>query len=303
MTGRYPSGSMKFLIKLLLVGLVGLFFLGLAAKLTLAPATRAGVEKGAGSALGVGASLADVTAGLGLGSSSIGLSGLAFESPKEFPDAPLLDVGEASVDVGTFSLLSDTIRVPSIRLDGLRLHILQDGTRSNLRPILDRIRNAGAGESEQAAEEEGKEKGSSKKLSFGTVSVSGVGVSLSLKGVPGLEEKNYNWTAPAFELDLSDEANQARVDSIEDLAQRLVEELAQRGMEAAGGSLPPEVSTVIQGDLSLKGATDALLKQAEGKLGEKVQGELDGVLDGKLDGVLDGKLDGALDGLFGGKKK
>lgn len=295
---------MKFLIKLLLIGLVGLVFLGLAAKLSLAPAARVGVEKGAGSALGVGASLSDVSAGLGLSSSSIGLEGLALASPEGFADTPLLDVGEAAVDVGTFSLLSDTIQIPAIRLDGLRLHLVQDGTRSNLRPVLDRIREAASSGSATGGDEaQTKEEGQGKKLAFGTVSVAGVGVSLDLKGVPGLEDKSYEWTAPSFEIDLSDEANRQRVDSIEDLAQRLVEELAQRGMAAAGGSLPPEISAVIQGGMSLEKATGALLNQATDAIGGKVQEELDGVLNGELDGMLKGKVDGALDGIFGGKKK
>ncbi len=290
---------MKTLIKLLIILVIGAGLLGLAATLMLPSAARVGVEKGAGSALGVGATLVDVNAGVGPSKTEFGLEGLALENPDGFGETPLLDIGEATVGVGTLSLLSDTIEVPAIRLDGLKLNLVQNGMQSNLGQVLDHIRSKQKGADESSPEPGGEEENtdseedsssSGKRLAFGTVSVSGVGARLELRGIPGMDDKVQEWTAPAFEMDLSDEANRARVDSIEDLAEELLKEIAQRTLGASSDDIPPAVLNVLNGSTSIKDAGDALLDEAKGKLEEETE---------KLKDEAKKQLGGALEGLLG----
>lgn len=288
---------MKTLIKLLVILVLGAGLLGLAASLMLPSAARVGVEKGAGSALGVGATLVDVNAGIGPSNTEFGLEGLALQNPEGFGETPLLDIGEATVGVGTFSLLSDTIEVPAIRLDGLKLNLVQDGMKSNLGQVLDHIRSRqqGADASSPApggeeTNEEGDAGSGGKRLAFGTVSVSGVGARLELRGIPGIEDKVQEWTAPAFEMDLSDEANRERVQSIEDLAEELLKEIAQRTLGASSDDIPPAVLQVLNGSTSLKDAGDALIEEAKGKLEQETD---------KLKDEAKKQIGGALEGLLG----
>ncbi|MFT7678410.1 MAG: hypothetical protein ACI8QC_002400 [Planctomycetota bacterium] len=296
---------MKFLVKLLVIGILGFVVLAVGGYLALPSVARTGVEQGAGSALGIKASLADVVAGFGLGNTEVGIQGLVLESPEGFGGAPLLEIGEASATVGTFSLLSDTVRIPGITLTGLKFHLIQDGLNSNLKPVLDRISEqassseADTSESADTSTEEAHESpkeeedaGSSKVLAFGDISLSEIGFSLELKGVPGMEAKRFEWTAPPFEFNLSDKAERANVRSVGDLAERIIEELEARGMAAAEGVLPPKVLALLNSDSGLGGAADQLLDQGKDKLKE---------LEGELKDDLKGDLKGAVNDLFGGK--
>ena len=82
-------------------------------------------------------------------------------------------------------------------------------------------------------------------------------------------------------MDLSDEANRARVDSVEDLAEELIQQIAQRAL-GSNAELPEPVRAVLQGTSSLEDAGDALIDGAKDKLKETVGKELGGALDGLL---------------------
>lgn len=295
---------MKFLVKLLVIGILGFAILAIGGRLALPSVARAGVEQGADSALGVHASLDDVVAGIGMGSTSLGLKGLVLDSPEGFAGAPLLEIGEATVDVGTFSLLSDTVRVPGITLRGLKLHLIQDGMKSNIKPVLDRIRelaqekgkeptddSAGAPQPEPQTPDKTESDSndeSSKVLAFGNVSLSEIGFSLELKGIPGMQAQNFEWTAPAFDFDLSDKADRARVRTVGHLSARIIEELEARGMAAAEDILPATVLSILKGDTKIDGAVDELLDDGKGKL-KQLQGELEADVKDDLKGIFGGK--------------
>lgn len=295
---------MKFLVKLVAVGVLGFAMLAIGGHLALPSVARAGVEHGADMALGVHATLEDVVAGFGLGNTSLGIKGLVLESPEGFGGAPLLEIGEASIQVGTFSLLSDTVRVPDITLSGLKLHLIQDGLNSNLKPVLDRIHElaqSAAGEQDDETQpapdapdqdDADSDAESSKALAFGNVSLSEIGFTLELKGVPGMQPQSFEWIAPAFEFDLSDKASRARVRTVGDLSARIIEELESRGMAAAEGVLPAHVLSLLKGETNLKGVADELLDDGKAKLKE---------LQDELEADLKDNLKGNLKDLFGGK--
>ncbi len=121
---------------LVLVFLVGLVLvLGLAAVWFGDSLATGAVERAATNALGVPTELGEMR--LGVFDGRVDLADLRIDNPDGFDQEHLLTLGSAGLAVAPWSLLSDTVRVPEIRLSGLRLHLQQAGVRSNIQSILE----------------------------------------------------------------------------------------------------------------------------------------------------------------------
>ncbi len=258
----------KLVIRLTLLGLVLFIALAIAIGVSVKPAARTAVEFGGTTALGVPTTLGGVQLGLGLGRSKVGLEDLVVQNPKGFDGPAFLDLGEASVEVDTMSLLGDTVRVPRINLTGLKLRVVQNGKHSNLVPIVQHLRQqleGGAAAEPAGSEDAG---GSGKGLAVDLIHIAGVEAEFDLRGVPGIAEV-YHFKVPDFDVDLTEEGQATRKRKAEELIAEVVDELVKKSFLAANTEVPAEVTALLQGGLSF----DSIVDQAQSMLGTKVDEE------------------------------
>jgi len=127
----------KVLKKVLIALAVIIVILVLAVYLFGGRAVSLGIEKGASKVLKVKVALRDVQLGLLRG--KIGINDLEIGNPEGYSSKNLLKLGNASVKAEMGSLLSDTVNIQEIKLDGIELTIEQKGLSTNLKDLLDNI--------------------------------------------------------------------------------------------------------------------------------------------------------------------
>ena len=100
---------------------------------------RSAVESASERSLGVPTAIARMQVDL-LGQ-SLALSGYRVSNPEGYGDDPFFRIGKGSVEVQGGTVLSDRIRVPQLRLEGVELSLRQRGTDANYRTVLDHVRS------------------------------------------------------------------------------------------------------------------------------------------------------------------
>jgi hypothetical protein len=153
-------------IVILLVVLIAVFYLAGTGLI------KSGVQKAAGSALGVPVSIKGIN--LSILQGHLGINGLVVKNPPDYANATLLELGKATVDLDIGSLMSDTVKIKLVKLDGTKLTIEQKGLSNNLKEILDRLPKA-----EPKPEEEGKN------LHIDRLEITNTNVNVKLLPVPG----------------------------------------------------------------------------------------------------------------------
>lgn len=98
---------------------------------------KSGVEKAASSALGVPVTIKGIT--LSILQGHVSVKGLVVKNPPGYANETLLELGEATVNLDIGSLMSDTVNIQLIKLDGMKLTIEQKGLSNNLKEILDKL--------------------------------------------------------------------------------------------------------------------------------------------------------------------
>ena len=286
---------MKLILKIAIIVLIGMGLLVTAGYFMLPPAARGAIEQGTGSALGTSTHLKGIDAGFGL-NTSLGIKGFTAEQPAGFEGPPLLEIGSISVGVDLLSTLSDTIRIPEVSLDGLHLRLVQNGKESNFMQVYESLSKiADAGGSDEPSEEDDSSPG--KSIEIGLVKVSGVGATFDLTGIPGID-KSYSFEIPAFEIDLSNEANESRFQNIEQATASVVSKLIESTIAQAQAQVSPELALLIGGDVA---GLQERVNQELGKLKGKAKAELD-VLQQKASNQLQEKLGEKLGDALGSEK-
>lgn len=327
----------KFLFKISVVLFIGLGLLILAGSMLLAPASRAAVTRGARAGLGVEASLGDIDAGLGASTSSLSIRDLVIDNPDGIrASGPFLAIGELSTGVETLSVLSSTVKVPTITLDGLHLRLALDGKRSNVGEILGHVRSlesetrewkdpSDAGASEGGGSEPGKEDGprgdaEAKTLMVGRLKVQEVKLSAEVNGLGSLNSSR-TLELPPLDFDITsaiqeylaaqEGPRQGDGVTMAEFTGILVDELVARGLEAAQDDLPPEVVHLLSGGLTglderAREILDQHLEEAVSRIEDEANALEDGLRD-EVDRELDkqrSRLEEAanqkLKGLLGG---
>jgi len=131
-------------------GLVVLVLIALGTAAALALGTRLvkkGVAYGSQQATGLQAQVGGV--GLGLLSGRLGVSGLDLANPEGF-DGDFLRLGNLTVQVSLPSLRDPVVEVPELTLDVLEIQLLQQGGKSNYRPVLDGLKRSGGKQDKHA---------------------------------------------------------------------------------------------------------------------------------------------------------
>jgi hypothetical protein len=210
---------MKTAIKILIGLLVILVALFAVLELSLDKIVHAGFNAAAPAALGVKASLDGAKISLVRGEAS--LSGLHIGNPEGFKTDGLFDLASASVHIDNSTLLSDTIVIKEIAIDGLVVTYEKGLLNSNLGALIDSLSSgkeekpAQAGAAGEKPKEEKAEK-PAKKVIIEKLSITGSKMNFSITGVSG---KAMSIPLPAITLtDLGkDKEGVTPVEAIQDV--------------------------------------------------------------------------------------
>ena len=191
---------MKIMIRLALPGLVLIAVAAIALYNILPAASKAALQYGSQSALGVQATIEEVPLSLSASSARVGMNGLLIPNPPGFGESAFLRVGHASVELETFSVLKDVIQIKEIRLEGTELRLLLKGTASNLQWFLKQVSSTGGDRETQENLPAGDDPGPL--LAVDQVVVSGLRASLTIEDLP-LGVGSWEVTLPPLQLNLS----------------------------------------------------------------------------------------------------
>jgi hypothetical protein len=137
---------------------------------------KSGVEKAASSTLGVPVTIKSID--LSILSGRVNIKGLVVKNPPGYVNETLLELGEGTVNLDIGSLMSDTVKIQLIKLDGTKLTMEQKGLSNNLKEILDNLPKG-----EKKAEPKPEEKG--KNLHINRLEITSTNVRVKLLPVPG----------------------------------------------------------------------------------------------------------------------
>ena len=138
---------------------------------------KTGIEAAATKTLGVPVTVKDIDLSILRGQAKI--QGLVVKNPPGYANENLLELGEGVVDLDIGSLMSDTVKIKLIKLDGTKLTMEQKGLTNNLKEILDRLPKEGQPETKPAVEEKGKD------LHIDRLEITNTNVKVKLLPVPG----------------------------------------------------------------------------------------------------------------------
>jgi hypothetical protein len=245
-------------IVILLVVLIAVFYLAGTSII------KSGVEKAASSALGVPVTVKGIN--LSILQGHIGIKGLVIKNPQGYENPTLLELGEATVNLDIGSLMSDTVKIQLIKLDGTKLTIEQKGISNNLKEILDKL-----------PKEEKKE---GKNLHINRLEITNTNVRVKLLPVPGKSD------TVSLKLDpiVMDNLGTDKKLSVGVLTAKVLEAIATGIAKQGAGVLPDDMVKGIGSSLKQaaeigKAATEEGKKALEsGK--EAVEG-IKGLLGGK----------------------
>ena len=282
----------KLILKALLVLGLGLVALAGAGLFAVPPAVKVAVERGSSHAFGVPTRLGAVQASPGLGTTTVGFQDYEVSSPEGFEE-PLLTFGRFEAGVGTRSLVGPVKELGVLRIEDLRLTILQDGLRSNLAPILSRARSSvGGGPADAGAEpadsdDPGADRSGADdaspgpRLRLGRIRISGIAARLKVSGIPGLEPVDETVTLPTFDEDWSERCGDEGV-TVAELSALLLEDLERRALVALDGEVPAEVVEAVR--TGLEAGLEGLLEDATNGLEDLIEESAGGLLEGVLGG-------------------
>ena len=137
---------------------------------------RVGVEKAATGALGVPVTVKHI--GLSILGGKVKIQGLVVKNPPGYANETLLELGEGVVKLNIGSLMSNTVKVKLIKLDGTKLTIEQKGLTNNLKEVLDKLPKEGK-EAAPKTEKPGKN------LNINKLEITNTNVRVKLLPIPG----------------------------------------------------------------------------------------------------------------------
>jgi hypothetical protein len=209
-------------------------------------ALKTGIEKAATKTLNVGVSVADVD--LSIAGGKVGLQNLIINNPPGYQHDRLLELKSAKIEVDVWSLLSDTVKIKEIKLDGANVVLEQKGLSNNIKDVMKSI----PAKDKQPAEP------SVKKLHIDNLEITNTMVKVKLLPIPGKADTLTLKLAPIKMTDLGgdNKLNTAALSSKILLA--ITEGIAKQGT----GLLPKEMIDSLASELKRVGdLTGALIGQ------------------------------------------
>jgi uncharacterized protein involved in outer membrane biogenesis len=213
----------------------------------------------------------------------LSLSDLAVGSPPGFSAPQMFALGSAGVAVSYGELRDNPVKIDTITIDKPKLVIEQSGGKINLQALMNQSSAPPPSDSKA---------GQTMKLIINKLTVSGADVVIrpDIPGVPA----EIPLTIPNIDLQNIGNADGAgNGAAIKDVVMQVMQ--AIEGQAAQSSQLPPEVRTLLSGNLS------ALTGQVKQELGKSI----DALKSGNPDAMKNAGKDAqnALGGLLGGKKQ
>ena len=291
---------MKLLLRLALLFVLLVVGVVVGLGVLLDPAVEKAVSAGVTAATGCESNLQE--AEIGLIGGKVRLAELEVTNPPGFREGALLSLGDLNASWDTASLFTDEIHVKQLELDGLVLSLQLQGTKTNLDPVIARLRELAAsggepGASEEAeppSDEEPNEEGAGRNVLIDRVRIAGIRTELSVAGIPGVEG-DYAVDVPEFVI--NDLGNGENAGSVSEWSARILEVLLEQTQAAGQGTFPSEWQDLLKGSLDelKESALEELQQEAQDLLDEHTE-DLPEDLKKGLDAL---KKDAG--GLFGGK--
>ena len=279
---------MKLLIRVAVVGLLGLLLLAGTVLFLGNRVARAGLERAGSRALGAETSVGSLR--IGLVSGHLGLAGLSVANPAPFEGGEFLSLDHGELEVSLGTLTGERIVAPLLALSGIELRLERRAGETNFGQVLASLeRAAGSG-----SEDEG-----GKRFVLKRVEIRDVSALVDLIEVGG-ELTEFTVTLP--ELVLEDMGADGA--PLERVVAELVHALFAGVLEAGAGVLPADLLADLRADLAALGAElsalgEGLLEEAAGELGEAL-GEAGKVLESQVEEAVKEAGD-ALEDVFGDK--
>ncbi len=258
----------------IVVGVVGvLILLAAGAWMLINPIAKAGVERGAGYALGVETKMDRMNVQLFRG--QVVMDGLQSANPEGFETPHFFRSGQFDVKLHTGSVFSDPVELDHFVLHGLDLNVEQKLTQSNMSIILENLRRF------ETADPPPDEK-PGRRLKINRVEIRDVVAHFHLLGAPPV-----TITLPVIELEDVTLGDDKGV-HVSDLVARLVPAVLAAVLEEGRGRLPTELMTDLTEQLQETAATMGdrgreLISQAGGELGRRIEEEVEEFLEGVTD--------------------
>jgi uncharacterized protein involved in outer membrane biogenesis len=285
---------LAFFFLLLVVGVV------VGVGVLLDPAAAKAVSAGVTAATGCESTLGE--AEIGLIDGNVRFAELEVANPPGFREGSLLTLGDLNASWETPSLFTDEIHVKQLELDGLVLSLQLQGAKTNLDPIIAKLRELAskggesqpAGESEPSAGGEAEGDDAGPKVLIDRVRIAGIRTELSVAGVPGIEG-DYGVDVPEFVI--NDLGNGENAGSVSEWSARILEVLLEQTQAAGQGTFPAQWQELLGGNLDqLK---ESALKQLEAEAKDLLEEHADELPEELQKGLDSLKKDAG--GLFGGK--
>lgn len=138
-------------------------------------ALKTGIEKAASKALGVEVSISDLDVSIFSGTASI--TGVKVKNPQGYNIENLLELDRVDIKANLSSMLSQTVIVQSVHLDGMNVSLEQKGLSNNLKDVMDFISSR--------KKDKSKELTSSKQLQIDELKITGITVKAKFLPIPG----------------------------------------------------------------------------------------------------------------------
>ncbi len=248
-------------------------------------ALKTGIETAATKTLNVAVSVGDVD--LSIMGGRVGLQNLIINNPQGYQYDRLLELKSAKIDVDVWSLLSDTVKIREIKLDGANVVLEQKGFSNNINDVIKAIPT----KEEQPSEPSGK------KLHIDNLEITNTTVNVKLLPIPGKADTLTLKLAPIKMTDLGgdNKLNTAALSSKILLA--ITKGIAEQG----AGLLPKEMIGSLTSELKRVGdLTGDLVGQGGEILGTGTDAGKEVLEKGK---DLEEEATGFLKGLFKSKEE
>ncbi len=213
---RKKSGAAKWILRLFLalflliiIALIILYF-------SIDGIIKSKVEAAASSSTGQTTTLSSANLQL---SGILTLNSLDIHNPSGYKSADFIAVPKTVITVKPSSLLTDTLIIPDITIDGLTLSLEQDGLKNNLGDVLAFAHQQSADASSKPAGNS--EAGKSKQLDIGKLTLTNVKVAASGFGV------GQTFDLGTIEMDHPTDPN-GRLPKVADLTAKILERIAQQ---------------------------------------------------------------------------
>jgi len=217
-------------------------------------ALKIGIESAGTKALDVGVRLRDVD--LSLIGGKVRLEDLVIDNPPGYQHERLLQLDDARVQVDLRSLLTDTVNIRDIQLDGIVVVLEQRGISSNnLQDVLAKLKS----------EEKPETEPSGKKLHIDNLEISNVTVKVKLIPIPG---KVDTVTLKLKPIKMTNLGGDNKLDTVA-LISKILVAIAGGIAEQGVGLIPDGILNPLKDQLQNLGALSGALLKEGGKLLEK----------------------------------